>query len=299
MENIQNCPVCGSPHSTLKLKAKDYTVSNEMFHIVTCDSCQLIYTNPRPAANEAGPYYRASAYISHSDTNEGIVNKLYHAVRKFTLQSKTNWIESEKKGAKELLDIGCGNGHFLAAAKDKGWNITGLELDQETAARAAKLTGLPIAPSLKEIEPEKQFQVITLWHVLEHVYEIDAYFEFFKNRLAPNGKLLLALPNAASFDANYFKEHWAAYDVPRHIYHFTPATISALAAKYGFTLKRSRGLIFDSFYISLLSNEYKSGNKRLLHSFFIGLISNLSAMLGKSNYSSNLYIFEKTSAKNA
>ncbi len=299
MENIQNCPVCGSPHSTLKLKAKDYTVSNEMFHIVTCDSCQLIYTNPRPAANEAGPYYRASAYISHSDTNEGIVNKLYHAVRKFTLQSKTNWIESEKKGAKELLDIGCGNGHFLAAAKDKGWNITGLELDQETAARAAKLTGLPIAPSLKEIEPEKQFQVITLWHVLEHVYEIDAYFEFFKNRLAPNGKLLLALPNAASFDANYFKEHWAAYDVPRHIYHFTPATISALAAKYGFTLKRSRGLIFDSFYISLLSNEYNSGNKRLLHSFFIGLISNLSAMLGKSNYSSNLYIFEKTSAKNA
>ncbi|MCX6193032.1 MAG: class I SAM-dependent methyltransferase [Cytophagales bacterium] len=298
MENIQNCPVCGSPHSTLKLKAKDYTVSNEMFHIVTCDSCQLIYTNPRPAANEAGPYYRASAYISHSDTNEGIVNKLYHAVRKFTLQSKTNWIESEKKGAKELLDIGCGNGHFLAAAKDKGWNITGLELDQETAARAAKLTGLPIAPSLKEIEPEKQFQVITLWHVLEHVYEIDAYFEFFKNRLAPNGKLLLALPSAASFDANYFKEHWAAYDVPRHIYHFTPATISALAAKYGFTLKRSRGLIFDSFYISLLSNEYKSGNKRLLNSFFIGLISNLSAMLGKSNYSSNLYIFEKTSAKN-
>ena len=299
MENIQNCPVCGSPHSTLKLKAKDYTVSNEMFHIVTCDSCQLIYTNPRPAANEAGPYYNASAYISHSDTNEGIINKLYHAVRKFTLQSKTNWIELEKKGTKELLDIGCGNGHFLAAAKERGWHINGLELDLETAARAAKLTGLAISSSLKEIELEKRFQVITLWHVLEHVYEIDTYFEFFKNRLAPNGKLLLALPNAASFDANYFKEHWAAYDVPRHIYHFTPATISALAAKYGFTLKKSRGLIFDSFYISLLSNEYKSGNKRLLHSFFIGLISNLSAMLGKSNYSSNLYIFEKTSATNA
>jgi 2-polyprenyl-3-methyl-5-hydroxy-6-metoxy-1,4-benzoquinol methylase len=172
MENIQNCPVCGSPHSTLKFKAKDYTVSNELFHIVTCNSCQLIYTNPRPAANEAGPYYHASAYISHSDTNEGIVNKLYHAVRKFTLQSKTNWIEPEKKGNKELLDIGCGNGHFLAAAKEKGWNINGVELDPETAARAAKLTGLAIAPSLKEIGSEKKFQVITLWHVLEHVYEL-------------------------------------------------------------------------------------------------------------------------------
>jgi SAM-dependent methyltransferase len=292
MENIQNCPVCGSPDSTLKFKAKDYTVSNEMFHIVTCDSCRLIYTNPRPAANEAGPYYHATAYISHSDTNEGIVNKLYHAVRKITLQSKTNWIEPEKKGNKELLDIGCGNGHFLAAAKEKGWNINGVELDPETAARAAKLTGHTIAPSLNEIDSEKKFQVITLWHVLEHVYELDEYFQFFKSRLAKDGKLLLALPNPASFDANYFEEYWAAYDVPRHIYHFTPATISALAAKYGFSLRKSRGLIFDSFYISLLSNEYKTGNKRLLHSFCIGLISNLRAMLGKPNYSSNLYLFE-------
>ena len=292
MENIQNCPVCGSPHSSLKFKAKDYTVSNEMFHIVTCDSCCLIYTNPRPAAHEAGPYYHASAYISHSDTNEGIVNKLYHAVRKFTLQSKTNWIESEKKGTKELLDVGCGNGHFLAAAKEKGWNINGVELDPETAARAANLTGLTIAASLKEIDPAKEFQVITLWHVLEHVYELDEYFQFFKSRLAKDGKLLFALPNPASFDATYFKQYWAAYDVPRHIYHFTPATIAALAEKYGFKLKSSRGLIFDSFYISLLSNEYKTGNKRLLHSFCIGLLSNLRAMLGKPNYSSNLYCFE-------
>jgi 2-polyprenyl-3-methyl-5-hydroxy-6-metoxy-1,4-benzoquinol methylase len=263
-----------------------------MFHIVTCDSCRLIYTNPRPAAHEAGPYYHASAYISHSDTNEGIVNKLYHAVRKFTLQSKTNWIESEKKGTKELLDVGCGNGHFLAAAKEKGWNINGVELDPETAARAANLTGLTSAPSLKEIDPAKEFQVITLWHVLEHVYELDEYFLFFKSRLAKDGKLLFALPNPASFDATYFKQYWAAYDVPRHIYHFTPATIAALAQKYGFKLKSSRGLIFDSFYISLLSNEYKTGNKRLLHSFCIGLLSNLRAMLGKPNYSSNLYCFE-------
>jgi 2-polyprenyl-3-methyl-5-hydroxy-6-metoxy-1,4-benzoquinol methylase len=292
MENIQNCPVCGSPDSSLKFKAKDYTVSNEMFHIVTCDSCRLIYTNPRPAANEAGPYYHANAYISHSDTNEGIVNKLYHAVRKFTLKSKTNWIESEKKGNKELLDVGCGNGHFLAAAKEKGWNINGVELDPETAARATKHAGISIAPSLREIATEKKFQVITLWHVLEHVYELDEYFQFFKNRLETDGKLLLALPNPASFDANYFEEYWAAYDVPRHIYHFTPVTISALAAKYGFKLKTSRGLIFDSFYISLLSNEYKTGNKRLFHSFCIGLLSNLRAMLGKPNYSSNLYIFE-------
>lgn len=292
MENIQNCPVCGSPHSSLKFRAKDYTVSNEMFHIVSCDSCQLIYTNPRPAANEAGPYYHASAYISHSDTNEGIINKLYHAVRKFTLQSKTNWIEPEKKGNKELLDVGCGNGHFLAAAKEKGWNINGVELDPETAARAANLTGLTIASSLTEVASDKHFQVITLWHVLEHVYEIDEYFQFFKSRLAKDGKLLLALPNPASFDASYFEEYWAAYDVPRHIYHFTPATITALAAKYGFKLKKSRGLIFDSFYISLLSNEYKTGNKRLIHSFFIGLLSNLRAMLGKPNYSSNLYLFE-------
>jgi hypothetical protein len=104
--------------------------------------------------------------------------------------------------------------------------------------------------------------------------------------------LILALPNSKSFDAQHFKEYWAAYDVPRHIYHFDPSTIESLAKKYGFKLKSTRGQIFDSFYISLLSHEYKTGKKKLISSLMVGLWSNLSAYFGKGNYSSNLYIFE-------
>ena len=252
----------------------------------------LLITHPKPTLSQLPKYYESDEYISHTDGNQTLIEKVYQIVKGIAIKNKVKLVANWIQKGEFLLDVGCGNGHFLAAAKEKGWNINGVELDPETAARAANLTGLSIAPSLKEIDPEKEFQVITLWHVLEHVYELEEYFQFFKSRLAQDGKVLLALPNPASFDATYFKQYWAAYDVPRHIYHFTPATIAALAQKYGFKLKSSRGLIFDSFYISLLSNEYKTGNKRLLHSFCIGLLSNLRAMLGKPNYSSNLYCFE-------
>ena len=292
MEKLSSCPSCGEQKSSPFLKAKDYTVSKELFEIVRCQGCQLLFTNPRPKASEAGPYYMSENYISHSDTQEGIINKLYHAVRNFTLKQKTRWIEKEKRGQKELLDIGCGNGHFLQACQNAGWNIQGMELDPATAARAESMLGINVYPSIQNIPKDKMFDLISLWHVLEHVYELEEYFKFFNARIAKEGVLILALPNSQSFDAHYFKEYWAAYDVPRHIYHFDPNTIESLAKKYGFKLKSKRGQIFDSFYISLLSHEYKTGNKKLIHSFVIGLWSNLLAYFGKGNYSSNLYIFE-------
>ena len=292
MEKLSSCPSCSEQKLTPFLKAKDYTVSKEYFEIVRCQRCHLLFTNPRPLANEAGPYYKSDNYISHSDTQEGIINKLYHLVRNFTLKQKTRWIEKEKRGGIELLDIGCGNGHFLHACQNAGWNIHGMELDPETAARAESLLGIDIYPAILDIPKDKTFDLISLWHVLEHVYELDEYFQFFSTRIAKEGVLVLALPNSKSFDADYFKEYWAAYDVPRHIYHFDPMTIESLAKKYGFKLKSKRGQIFDSFYISLLSHEYKTGHKKFALSLIIGLWSNLLAYFGKGNYSSNLYIVE-------
>lgn len=292
MEKLSSCPACRETKLLPFLAAKDYTVSKETFEIMRCDACKLLFTNPRPNANEAGPYYKSENYISHSDSQEGIINKLYHIVRNFTLKQKTRWIEKERAGNLELLDIGCGNGHFLHACQKAGWKINGMELDPVTAKRAETMLGIEIYPSLKEIPSDEKFGLISLWHVLEHVYELDDYFKFFASRIAQKGVLILALPNAASFDAHYFKEHWAAYDVPRHIYHFEPSTIEFLAKKYGFKLKSTRGQFFDSFYISLLSHQYKTGNKKIINSFIIGLWSNISAYLGKGNYSSNLYIFE-------
>ncbi len=292
METLQNCPACGSSEMTTHLQAKDYTVSKNTFNIVRCAACDLLFTNPRPEAEQASYFYQSENYISHSNTQKGFINKLYHAVRKITLKQKTNLIQGEQKGTKNLLDIGCGNGHFLHACQQDGWNTFGMELDPETAARAAALTGQSIFPNLQAIPEEPQFELISLWHVLEHVYEIDAYFEFFKKRINPGGKLLLALPNSKSFDADYFKEFWAAYDVPRHIYHFNPETIQSIAKKHGFKLAKQHGQIFDSFYIALLSHEYKTGSKKLIASFFVGLWSNLIAYFKTGNYSSNIYIFE-------
>ena len=274
------------------LKAKDYTVSQNTFDIVQCFACDLLFTNPRPEAEQAGYFYKSENYISHSNTQKGFINKPYHAVRNITLKQKTNLIQGYQQGTKNLLDIGCGNGHFLHACKQRGWNTFGMELDPETANRAAALTLQSIYPNLKAIPIEPEFELISLWHVLEHVYELEAYFEFFKKRVSPKGKLLLALPNSKSFDAGYFKEFWAAYDVPRHIYHFNPETIQFVAKKHGFKLAKQRGQIFDSFYIALLSHEYKTGNKKLITSFFIGLWSNLLAYFKTGNYSSNIYIFE-------
>lgn len=292
MEELHQCPACKNTYFTKVLEAKDYTVSEQLFQIVDCQHCGLRFTNPRPKAEEAGPYYQSEKYISHSNTKDGFINQLYQRVRNITLELKTNWIQKDQKGTKNLLDIGCGTGHFLHACQNKGWNIHGMELDPNTAKKASELTGISIYPKLDSI-PEKQvFQIITLWHVLEHVYELHEYFAFFQKALDQKGKLLIALPNCHSYDAHFFKEYWAAYDVPRHIYHFTPKTIQYIAKQYGFKLQKKRGLLFDSFYIALMSHEYKTGNKKVIQSFFIGLISNLKAYFAKGNYSSNLYIFE-------
>jgi SAM-dependent methyltransferase len=292
METLQQCPACGQSHQKPFLTAKDYTVSGERFSVVRCEGCELLFTNPRPRANEAGPYYQSDDYISHSNTQKGFINALYHRVRNITLRQKTNWIHAYQSGTKELLDIGCGNGHFLYTCQQAGWNISGMELDPATAQRASELIQQPVYANLHEIPTDKKFQLISLWHVLEHVYELEEYFAFFKARIQPGGKLLFALPNSKSFDADYFGEYWAAYDVPRHIYHFDPATIHSLAARYGFRLAKQRGQIFDSFYIALLSHQYKTGSKKMLLSFIIGLWSNLLAWTKTGNYSSNLYIFE-------
>jgi len=292
MEKLSSCPACGETKILPFLTAKDYTVTHENFELTHCQACELLFTNPRPTASEAGPYYKSENYISHSDTQRGIINKLYHLVRNFTLKQKTQWIEKEKTGNLELLDIGCGNGHFLHACQKAGWKISGMELDPVTAAWAETMLGIDIYSSIKNIPKNEKFNLISLWHVLEHVYELEEYFTFFKSRIAKEGVLLLALPNSKSFDAQHFKEYWAAYDVPRHIYHFEPSTVASLAKRHGFKLKSTRGQIFDSFYISLLSHEYKTGKKKLISSLMVGLWSNLSAYFGKGNYSSNLYIFE-------
>ena len=223
--HYNNCPACGSADIAFVLKAKDETVSREYFEVWQCNNCTLRFTQDVPDANNIGKYYQSSEYISHSNTSKGLVNKLYHSVRSFTLQSKRKLVEqSSGKKTGHLLDIGAGTGAFASSMKKSGWNVTALEPDETARANAKKDFDIELLPASNLFSlPSNSFDVITLWHVLEHVHELHKYLDTFYSLLIEGGTLIIAVPNYTSYDAKSYSEKWAAYDVPRHLYHFSPA----------------------------------------------------------------------------
>jgi 2-polyprenyl-3-methyl-5-hydroxy-6-metoxy-1,4-benzoquinol methylase len=218
------CPACSSVNTTAVMQVKDYTVSGEMFTIHHCNDCTLRFTFPIPDEQHIPAYYKSESYISHTDTNAGIINKIYHLIRKFSLKQKKQWIENATGlHAGNILDIGCGTGAFLHMMKQAGWITTGLEPDEQ--ARKIATVKYHISPlSSEELYhlPLHSFHAITLWHVLEHVHDLHTYLEQIHQLLHPQGKLFLAIPNYTSLDAEKYKNYWAAYDVPRQLYHFSP-----------------------------------------------------------------------------
>lgn len=292
MLTLQNCPVCNHNSFSPFLNCKDYTVSQETFSIVSCNACGFKFTNPRPEDSVIGNYYKAESYVSHTNTKKGLINKLYHAVRSYTLKKKVDLINSHvSRGT--ILDYGCGTGMFLNECKINGWESFGMEPD-DSARKIASEQGLNIFSDKGRIQTyisDKQFSAITLWHVLEHVTDLNDTLNFFKSKLKKDGVLVIAVPNHVSFDAEFYKEHWAAYDVPRHIYHFDVKSMSSLLANHGFKLIETKGMKFDSFYVSMLSEKYKTGSMNLFNAFMVGLKSNLKAN-DSTMYSSTIYVFK-------
>ena len=290
MKTISQCIVCGSTQYSPFLTCKDYTVSKENFTIVSCNDCGFKFTNPRPDDAVLGNYYKAEEYISHTNTKKGLVNKLYHLVRTRTLKKKLNLVRSYvSRGT--ILDYGCGTGMFLNVCKKAGWEAYGMEPDDEARkiASEANLNLFSDKARINTYITDKKFNVITLWHVLEHVTDMEETLSFFKSRLDKNGVLIIAVPNHVSFDASHYGEYWAAYDVPRHLHHFEKKTIRQLVEKKGFLLRETLPMKFDSYYVSLLSEKYKTQKTNLLKAFLVGLRSNLSA--NNERYSSSIYIF--------
>jgi len=286
------CPVCGATVIQKVLTAKDHTVSQRSFEIWECRQCTLRFTQHIPAEQEIGAYYQSENYISHSDTSKGLINRLYHIVRKRTLVSKRFLIESRTRLNKgSLLDVGAGTGAFLHHMQHHHWRVTGLEPDPAARERAATLYGLKLLPPdhLWDL-PEKAMDVITLWHVLEHVHRLHDYMERLKELLKPGGLLFIAVPNYTSRDAALYGENWAAYDVPRHLYHFSPASMEQLVKKHGLQIKSIKPMWFDSFYVSLLSEKYKTGKARLIKGGMSGLISNWNALWNRGRCSSLIYV---------
>lgn len=289
------CPVCNSAHISKVLSVKDFTVSHKIFDIFECADCTHRFTQDIPDEQEIGAYYKADSYISHTDTKEGFINSLYHMVRKRTLQGKKNMVE-KGTGLKKanLLDIGAGTGAFLNVMKQAGWKVTGLEPDVITRQRAASLYQLDLQSNevLFDLQ-ENTIDAITMWHVLEHVQNLHSYMQQIKKILKPSGKIFIAVPNYTSIDATIYRECWAAYDVPRHLHHFSPTSMRNLFQLNGLQLTETQPMWFDSFYISMLSEQYKTGNSALISAGWNGLRSNANTLQKKEAASSLIYIASK------
>ena len=271
------------------LTVKDYLVTDEEFTLVFDPKREMLLTDPQPEANQLSKYYESDAYISHTDNKKGIVSFLYQTVKKRALQNKINLITSLKKDAKNILDIGAGTGDFLKHIQSENKSVFGIEPNEKARALASK-KGINLKENIKDFKGET-FDVITMWHVLEHVPNLDETIQKIESLLNPSGILIIAVPNFNSYDAAYYKTYWAAFDAPRHLWHFSRNTMKKLFSK-NLILKKTKPMIFDSFYVSLLSEKNKTGNQNLIKAFFVGLRSNILA-LKTDEYFSLIYCYKK------
>lgn len=287
METLTACPSCGSNHFNSYLEVKDHSVSHEVFHLTQCKECELIFTNPRPLPSDLGDYYQSENYVSHTNKGNNPVNIIYKLARTQTLRWKYKLINSYHP--KTLLDYGCGTGHFLSYCKQKGLLVSGFEPDEYARNIARSQVGNSIQSDISLLNGE--FEVITLWHVLEHVSLLNEVMLWLKEKLSIEGRLIIALPNYESLDSKLFESFWAAYDVPRHLYHFGKKSFENLVKKYGFCIESIHPMKLDSYYVSLLSNKYKFKRMKPIKSIITGFKSNTYAK-NNMNYSSLIYVLK-------
>ncbi|GMN07881.1 class I SAM-dependent methyltransferase [Croceitalea sp. MTPC5] len=273
----------------LYLKTKDYSVSHQAFELYHDEMLDMLVTQPQP--KELSSYYESGNYISHTDSKRTLVDKIYQLAKTYSLKKKVRLLKSVSPNGRTLLDIGAGTGDFLLEAKKSNWTVRGIEPNQ-LARKNARDKGILLEENLENVSNEK-YDVITLWHVLEHLPNLKHEIKNIETLLKQDGVLLVAVPNFKSFDAKHYKEFWAAYDVPRHLWHFSKNAITKLFEAIGMKVNETKPMKLDSFYVSMLSEKYKTGRQNLLKAFYIGLKSNLKANRTKE-YSSHIYILEKS-----
>jgi 2-polyprenyl-3-methyl-5-hydroxy-6-metoxy-1,4-benzoquinol methylase len=290
MQIIKYCPVCKNITFIEFLKGKDYFLTGEEFTIVECSGCGFRFTNPRPDEKEILRYYDSPDYIAHDAEKVNLLKAIYTTIRKIALRNKYAIVNKYSHG-NVLLDIGCGTGEFLNYCGKKNFDTTGIEPNEKARRFAREHLGLKIfdESKLDDFSPAA-FDVITMWHVLEHVHKLNERMSRIKQLLKPEGTLIIALPDCDSWDAAKYQYFWAAYDLPRHLYHFTQDTMQKLASNNGFFIDSIIPLKFDAFYISLLSEKYFSGKQNYFRAFINGIRSNINARKNENNYSSLIYI---------
>jgi ubiquinone/menaquinone biosynthesis C-methylase UbiE len=280
-----------TPQTPYLSQVEDYTVSHQKFDLQYDSRFDLLHTFPQPPASELDKYYESDDYISHTDSKRSWFEKAYHMVKKRALNQKVQLLEKHQPNKGNLLDMGCGTGDFLQVAQQAGWQVQGIEPNEKAQKIAASkgatlISGTPAAA-------DQTFDAITLWHVLEHLPNLELQIKVLKRILKPTGTLLIAVPNYKSFDAGYYKQFWAAYDVPRHLWHFSKTSIDRLVEQEGMKVVSVRPMKFDSFYVSLLSEKYKTGKMNYVNAFFVGLYSNWKGSQTKE-YSSHIYVIKNS-----
>lgn len=292
-----NCPVCSSEQTSLLHKVKDHFLTGEKFIIWKCDNCDFCFTIQAPGENKISEYYKSEEYISHSDTSKGLTNRLYHLARQWMLRSKFNIIRKYSiKNQGKLLDIGCGTGYFAAYMNKKNWDCIGIEADRDAKKYAEERFGLKVF-GLNDMKSfnSSEFNVVTLWHVLEHLSSPKEVLNEISRILDEKGICIIALPNTGSFDAHYYKNYWAAWDVPRHLWHFNISSFKNLIENSGLHLIAIKRMPLDSFYISMISEKYRGSGISFLKGLLIGKIGWISSWFDKSKSSSLIYILVKES----
>ncbi|MEX0965734.1 MAG: class I SAM-dependent methyltransferase [Bacteroidia bacterium] len=304
METVNICPVCDGKDFRQKYKARDHVVSGETYTVEECLSCGLLLTNPRPAKDAIGPYYMSENYMPHSPDDGGLIGNLYKMVRVFLLWRKQKVIASnladKQSSNTTILDIGCGTGEFLNKCKESGWKTVGVEPVADARKHAKDTFGLSVFEEVEQPEVSKQlYDAITLWHVLEHIHDVNEAIENIYKLLKNDGFVLIAVPNSSSSNAKIYGDYWAALDVPRHIYHFNPSSIQKLMEKHGFSLSSIQPMPMDAFYISMLSERYLGTKLGAARAILNGSVSTLSGMLETEKFSSLAYIFRKSDFKHS
>lgn len=290
-EQLEHCPVCGSSHIEKHIDTVDFSTSKEPFSVYKCLNCSHLYTNPRVVESKIGPYYDNPDYISHTNDNASLFGQVYQRLRDINLKRKLSYVNKVFQNSGDVLDYGCGTGQFLNTLVNDDKSVLGVEINEGAREQAQKYA--PVFSSISEVQT--RLEVITMWHVLEHVYDLRGLLGEFKKRLIPGGHLIVAVPNPESFDAQHYGMHWAAWDVPIHIHHFTQRSVKTLMESEGFSLVDVIPMNMDSYYISLLSEQYKSGSrkkmlKHWINALWYGFKSNTRA--GKTNTSSKIYVLK-------
>ena len=289
---VKICPVCGASEWKFVFAVQDHSISKEKFSLHECVRCSVRLTIDAPVKEKIGRYYKSADYISHTNTSQGVLNKLYQWVRSWMLHQKRKLIESQVKSSSgSLLDYGSGAGAFVAYMQKAGWKATGIEPDEDARSVAKQDFGVELLQesALFSLAPA-QFDVITLWHVLEHVHDLQTTLTALKRLLKPSGLLLIAVPNYTSTDACFYGPAWAAYDVPRHLYHFSPASMEVCMQKNQLSVKSMQPLWFDSFYVSLLSTRFLQGKTNYWQGVWQGIYSTMATLRNTSRCSSLIYL---------